>query len=180
MKRLKLGLLGTTGVGKDTCVTIIKDHFQEWSFSPLRLADPLYQAQEAIYKICQKEKDFYSQDGELLNFLGNHMRKINPNVLKESFLTKVQDCDMHILCPDIRAVDVPFMRQAGFTIIHIEADPRLTHERRQRRGDLSLGETHHATELGITPSLYDHRLVNNGSLEAFRTNIINLMTTLIL
>lgn len=182
-KQLKLGLLGTTGVGKDSCVQIIKNQFPDLSISLIRLADPLYQAQDAIYKICKKAKDFHSQDGELLNFLGSHMRKINPQVLKESFLSTLLSCDPNvncIICSDVRAIDVPFVRDAGFVIVHIDTDPRIALGRRKIRGDVSLGKTHHATEKGICPSLYDHQLTNNGSLEEFQKNVKKLMSGFVL
>lgn len=182
-KPIKLGLLGTTGVGKDTCVNMIKNHFPDLAISLIRLADPLYRAQDAIYTICRKAKDFYSQDGELLNFLGLHMRKINPDVLKQSFLAALQSCDPCIdciICPDIRAIDVPFVKDAGFIIIHIDADPIITFERRKIRGDISLGKTNHQTERGINSSIYDHQLINNGSLEEFQENVKNLFSHLIL
>lgn len=182
-KQIKLGLLGTTGVGKDSCVQIIKNQFPDLSMSLLRLADPLYQAQEAIYKICKKAKDYHSQDGELLNFLGSHMRKINPEVLKESFLNELSSCNPNInciICSDVRARDVPFVRDAGFIIIHIDADPKITLERRKMRGDVSLGKTNHETEKGICSSLYDYQLINNGSLEEFQENIKKLILDFIL
>lgn len=179
-KQIKLGLLGTTGVGKDSCVQIIKNIFPGLSIAVVRLADPLYQAQDAIYKICKKTKNFHSQDGELLNFLGSHMRKINPEVLKESFLDTLQsyNSDVHcMICSDVRAIDVPFVRDAGFTIIHIDTDPKIALERRKMRGDISLGKTNHETEKGICPSLYDYQLTNNGSLEQFQKNVVNLISS---
>lgn len=181
-KQIKLGLLGTTGVGKDTCVQIIKNQFPDLALSVIRLADPLYQAQDAIYKICKKAKDFDSQDGELLNFLGSHMRKINPEVLKESFLETLQRTNPNVhcmICSDVRAIDVPFVREAGFVMIHIDTDPKIALERRKMRGDVSLGKSNHDTEKGICPSLYDHQLINNGSLEEFQESIKTLISSLI-
>lgn len=177
-KQIRLGLLGTTGVGKDSCVQLIKKLFPYQSLSLVRLAEPIYQAQDSIYKICNKAKDFHSQDGELLNFLGLHMRKINPDVLKESFLKKLQSIEPSvncIICSDVRAIDIPFVREAGFVIIHIAADPKITLERRKLRGDISLGKTNHETERGICSTLYDYQLSNNGSLEEFQENIKKLM-----
>ncbi|MBA2728640.1 MAG: hypothetical protein H0U49_10770 [Parachlamydiaceae bacterium] len=181
--QIKIGLLGTTGVGKDSFVQILMKHFPNLSVSLIRLAEPLYQAQDAIYKICKKPKDFHSQDGELLNFLGLHMRKINSEVLKESFIYSLQNCDPNvncIICSDVRAIDVPFVRDAGFIIIHIDADPKITLERRKMRGDVSLGKTNHETEKGICHSLYDHQLTNNESLEEFQVNVKKIISALIL
>lgn len=180
-KPLKLGLLGTTGVGKDTCVSLIRDYFPHRSINLVRLADPLYKAQEAIYRICKKNKEFYTQDGELLNFLGSHMRKINPDVLKQAFIDALQFCDAHadfIICPDVRPADIQFVRDVGFIIIHIYADQNITLERRMLRGDISLGKVDHETEKGLSSSMYDYRLTNNGSLQEFQENIGNLISRL--
>lgn len=182
-KPLKLGLLGTTGVGKDTCVSVIRNHFPNHSIYLVRLADPLYKAQEAIYKICRKNKEFYNQDGELLNFLGSHMRKINPDVLKQSFIDNLQICDSNIdfiICPDVRPADIQFVRDAGFLIIHIYADQNITLERRMLRGDISLGKADHETEKEINPTIYDYRLTNNGSLQEFQKSIEDLISRLTL
>lgn len=182
-KNIKIGLLGTTGVGKDSFVQIMINQFPNLLISLIRLADPLYKAQEAIYKICKKTKDFDSQDGELLNFLGLHMRKINPEIIKESFINTLQSCDPNVdftICSDVRARDVPFVREAGFIIIHIEADPDITLERRKKRGDISLGKTNHETESGIDPSLYDYQIINNEGLEEFQLKIKKIISALTL
>lgn len=182
-KPLKLSLLGTTGVGKDTCVQIIRNLFSHKSISVIRLADPLYAAQEAIYKICKTNKDFYTQDGELLNFLGAHMRKINPDVLKQSFLDRTQIDNSKadfVICPDARPLDIPFIRDAGFVILNIHADPSIAMQRRKLRGDLSLGKFDHATEAGLHSSMYDYQLVNNGSLEEFKKEIQHFISQFIL
>jgi len=178
---IKLALLGTTGVGKDTAVCIINEIFPNLSTQVIRLADPLYEAQNAIYKICNKEKEYYTQDGELLNFLGQHMRKINPQVIQNSFERAIKKISPHIhliICCDVRPLDVPFVRNEGFFILNIIADPMIALERRRLRGDLSLGSVSHSTEEGLASRLYDYQIANNGSLQEFKQKIIKTIREL--
>lgn len=167
-KPLKIGLLGTTGVGKDTCCQCIKKLFPNISIQVLRLAQPLYAVQNMVYQICGVEKGGDIQDGALLNFLGKHMRQINPQVLVDAFfdaLRKVGTETDLILCPDVRPIDAPSLKKIGFTLIHILADPETALERRKKRGDLTLGQATHETESGLIPEACDAQIVNNGTFE---------------
>ena len=145
----------------------------------IRLADPLYLAQQAIYKICGKEKDFSTQDGELLNFLGSHMRKINPNVLQEHFSKSLNnitsDIDL-IICMDVRPKDISFVKKEDFFLVNISAPPTVTLQRRKNRNDLSLGSSHHPTEQGLSPKLIDAHIENNGTLDEFKEKVKFLIT----
>lgn len=173
---LRLALLGNTGTGKDTCVNIIQKLYPLLRIHSIRLALPLYQAQHAIYTICGKEKDFFAQDGVLLNFLGQHMRTIHPNVIQDSFLRELRlspQVDM-ILCPDARPRDLPFIKEAGFFVLHITTDPQLTAERRKKRGDLFLGSATHPTEMGAMPEI-DAHISNDGTLEEYEQKIAALL-----
>ena len=177
----KLGLLGTTGVGKDTFVQIVKRRFSHLNIQMIRLADPLYAVQKFIYAACGTKKEEHIQDGELLNFLGHHMRKINPDVLKEPFERAIQNSipsfDL-IICSDVRPVDVGFVREQGFQIVHISADPKIALERRKKRGDLTLASSLHSTERGLDRSLFDHEISNNGTIELFEESILSFMGAL--
>ena len=171
----KLALLGNTGVGKDTFVRIFQKRYAHLSMHLIMLAMPLYEGQNAIYNICGRDIEEGVQDGILLNFLGNHMRRINPDVIKESFLRELQrngqETDL-IICHDARPLDVSFVREAGFYILNITTDPGIALERRKVRGDLSLGSSDHHTEKGLSAELYDAQIVNNGTLKDFEQKII--------
>jgi cytidine deaminase len=174
----KLALLGNTGVGKDTFVKIFQKRFSTLSMSLIKLAAPLYEGQNAIYQICATEIDSEIQDGILLNFLGNHMRRINPNVIKESFLRELQKIGQEpdiIICHDARPLDVPFVKEAGFFILNITTDFQIALERRKARGDLSLGSSDHSTEKGLTAELYDAQILNNGTLHDFEQTIVKFI-----
>ena len=173
---IRLALCGNSGVGKDTCSKIILEQFFGLNHVVIRLADPLYAVQNYIYQICGKEKAPDAQDGVLLNFLGKHMRSINPDVLKDCFTKKIRSVQADlILCPDVRPLDIPYIQEAGFIILHIIADPSVALERRKLRGDISLGSHTHSTEVGLSPALYNHEIVNNGTIEEFKSNILSIV-----
>lgn len=174
----RLAFLGSTGAGKDTCVNILKTRYPHVSMHVIRLAEPLYQAQDYIYRLCRKEKEYYAQDGSLLNFLGQKMRQINPSVLQASFAQALDnfkpDADITICC-DVRPLDVPFVRSEGFFIVHVVTDLAITIQRRESRGDLSLGNSSHITEEGLSEDLYDAQISNNGTLEELEAKLIDLI-----
>jgi dephospho-CoA kinase len=172
----KLALLGGPGVGKDTFIRCFRELYPHFSSRLIRLADPLYEVQNFIYKICSKEIEKDAQDGVLLNFLGKHMRSINPNVLLQPFAQAVKEIDAGkfvdlILCSDVRPVDAQFVRQLGFTIVRIETDPVIAFERRKLRRDLSLSDNGHVTEDGISANMYDVQISNNGTMQDYKKTI---------
>lgn len=174
----KLALLGGPGVGKDTFVQILQKYFPHIALRHICLAKPLYEVQHFIYKICSKEISDDVQDGLLLNFLGKHMRSINPNVLLDRFAQSVLEVEPGvdvIFCSDVRPIDVPFVKNMGFTIVHIVADPQLSLERRIRRGDLSLGSIDHETEIGILNSMSDVQIANNGTFKDYEKSVIQFL-----
>jgi cytidine deaminase len=173
----KLALLGGTGVGKDTFVQILQRLLPSLSIRRIRLAEPLYEVQNFIYKTCSREISDEVQDGVLLNFLGKHMRSINPHVLLDRFAQSIREetsADL-ILCSDVRPIDAPFVRKMGFSIVHIVTNPDVAFERRKKRGDLSLGNSSHETEAGISSSYYDIQISNNGSIEDFQSAVSSLI-----
>ena len=174
----KLALLGNTGVGKDTFVRIFQKRYAYLSMHLIKLATPLYEGQNAIYELCGRKIEPEVQDGILLNFLGNHMRRINPDVIKECFLRdlhkKGQEPDL-IICHDTRPLDVSFVRDAGFFVLNIASDSEIALERRKARGDLSLGSSDHHTEKGLSSELYDAQILNNGTLEDFEQKIVKFI-----
>lgn len=173
MNKIKIGLIGNTGSGKGTFVQICKDSLVNLNITTIKLADPLYEAQNQIYKLCNVEKEYYSQDGILLNFLGQHMRMINPNVLKDYIgnrLKEASEIDI-VFCDDVRPLDVEFMKEYGFIIIKIVTDEHTTFERRMKRGDLTMADSKHKTEQGLEDVKYDYVLENNSSLKDYEHKV---------
>jgi cytidine deaminase len=175
-KAKRLALLGNTGVGKDTCVRTIQKIHPNLSVALIQLAAPLYEVQNLIYKICAREKNPEVQDGILLNFLGEHMRSINPNVIKEFFFRQLDQKESKvdlIICRDARPIDLPFITEAGFYVLHIKTDAQIALQRRQVRGDRYLGGSNHRTEQG--DCRFDVQIVNNGSLEEFEREVSRVL-----
>ncbi|GAA0981644.1 hypothetical protein GCM10009555_050110 [Acrocarpospora macrocephala] len=90
----KIALCGAPGAGKSTAAQIVHRFCESGKlpFSLIKLADPLYEAQSAVYRCAGRELDhFYRKDGELLNFLGHYMRKINSMVLQDRFSARLNE-----------------------------------------------------------------------------------------
>jgi len=144
-----IALYGTPGAGKSTTADLIEEigKINGIYIKRIKLADPLYKAQAQIYKIAGKKIDFYSQDGELLNFLGYYLRKLNPSILLNEFDKQIKDFeDMHqlspirdgiVLCDDMRSPDFQFMMDNKFLMVRVIAENSLCSKRREQRGDLS-------------------------------------------
>lgn len=176
---LKIGFLGTTGVGKDTCCCCIQKLYPRYVARRIKLAQPLYEAQNFIYRLSGVEKKEEIQDGVLLNFLGKHMRQIDPYVLIRSFEAALHKIDADlILCPDVRPIDAPHLKTMDFSLVHVIADPEISLQRRKKRGDLSLSQPNHETERGLSADSYDYQIVNNGTLEELEGQIQLLMEKL--
>ena len=187
-KIIQLGLFGTPGAGKSTTSKIIEEYCTENHVPMIRikLADPLYEAQKAIYEIAGRQlSDFYDQDGELLNFLGSYLRKLNPNVLLDRFSLRLRDAIEKldstgstsgvIVCDDLRRPDAEFLRTKDFRFVRIIADPNECESRRRARGDRTLGSASHATEQGLDEIEPDYRIHNESTIEDLRTQVIRFM-----
>jgi len=149
----------------------------------------LYRCQAAIYEIAGRPlTDFYAQDGELLNFLGGHLRKINGNVLLDDFdhrlrkelgtLEGARGTGALIVCDDMRPSEAAYLKSRGFGFVRLDAPPAICAERRQARGDMTLGAADHVTERGLDAALADHVISNTGTLEALQRELGQLLSGL--
>jgi hypothetical protein len=179
MKRsLRVALFGTPGAGKSTTTGFVEAfcRVRQLSFARVKLADPLYEAQASLYRIAGRDlQEFYQQDGELLNFLGSYLRKVNPNVLVDRFAMRVRAYEEEfallptpyiIACDDMRFPDAAWVRSLGF--LHIVAKSATCVARRGDRGDRSLGSAEHPTERDLDKIVPDHVLENDGTCRGTR------------
>lgn len=190
MTATRLALFGTSGAGKSTCSRLLEEICVEHgrAFARVRLAEPLYECQALIYAIAGRPlSDRYQQDGTLLNFLGSHLRTINPTVLTDSFTQRVDSLiaddtkrkgPLLVLCDDMRAADASHLRGIGFVFARVEADPELCLHRRRIRGDTSLGSDTHPTERGLDTIQSDYVIPNEGSLRDLRERLNELIREL--
>lgn len=187
MTNTRLALFGTPGAGKSTCSHLLELICRERAigFYRVKLAEPLYDCQAAIYEIAGRPlADRYQQDGELLNFLGTHLRRINASVLIDAFRQRVDRIAAEqsgragptlAVCDDMRALDAPHLRDIGFTFVRVIANPALCRERRMGRGDASLGSEMHPTERGLDGIEHDHAIMNEGTLDDLRAHLDRLV-----
>ena len=188
---VRLALFGLPGSGKSTACRELLEILVERGRAVvvIKLAEPLYELQNLIYSYCGKPlHDRYRQDGALLNFLGAHLRSINPDVLANHFTSRQRAAEdaasqagderLVVVCDDMRPVDVPFMRARGFTIVRIDA-PRDARERRLAgRGDTTRGSSSHSTEIGVEETEHDLLVTNDGSLAALRASLADMVEDL--
>jgi dephospho-CoA kinase len=179
----KLALLGLPGAGKSTFVELASEWAAEHTLATqtVVLANPLYEAQAAIYRICDVPLEEGTQDGQLLNFLGAHMRMINPDVLRHRFLARLSEIRLAassrtlVICPDARPLDIAYLRLENFRTVLISVSPEKSMKRRIARGDLSLGATEHRTETGLDSRQVDVHIENEGSLTEYARSVRRLL-----
>jgi cytidine deaminase len=93
--------------------------------------------------------DGYTQDGELLNFLGSHLRKINRTALTDDFEKRFSNelktlqftCSGSslVVCDDMRPAEAEYMQSRTFALLRLETPTTICAERRRARGDITLG-----------------------------------------
>lgn len=166
----RLALYGLPGSGKSTVAKIIAQFGEQTGrrVTIVRLASPLYEIQQLIYAVAGRPMlDPRQQDGLLLNDLGSHMRRINPQALTAVFESRVRQAEVEhphglIVCDDMRSPDVDAVRGLGFKLVHITAPTKLRISRKASRGDLAEGSDSHPTERPID-CRPDITIINDGS-----------------
>ncbi|WP_405663857.1 hypothetical protein OG379_17540 [Streptomyces sp. NBC_01166] len=186
----RIALFGLPGSGKSTFSSLAKSWAakNDATVHVITLAEPLYRAQAAVYESAGRPLHIAEgrQDGALLNFLGSHMRKINPRVLEEHFLSETariySACEgstqRHVvICSDARPADLPYLRRSGFHPVVITVDEEVARKRKEARGDLTLGDSRHTTENGLEQIHPSTPVDNSGTLEEFSTATTALLNS---
>lgn len=178
--QVRVALVGLPGVGKSTASRVLLQLFAERGVHAevIRLAKPLYDVQAFFYARCHQSLKPGQQDGELLNFLGEHFRKVSPNSLLNDFAARVRHrCDLieAVICDDARPLDVEGLRSNGFTIVRVTADERVRVTRKAGRGDARPGRDDHVTERAVEPWVADHVIDNGSSLEALQQRLLTVV-----
>ncbi|MFD5423812.1 hypothetical protein ACFWJT_38075 [Streptomyces sp. NPDC127069] len=174
----KIALYGLPGAGKSTAAQVLTQELASLGVEVvrLRLAEPLYEAQWAIYVMAGRPlADETQQDGQLLNMLGTQMRRINPDALTDPFTFRARQAEKEspnavLLCDNLRAPDVETVTGLGFRLVEITAPSDLRRSRRQERGDLSVGDESHPTEAPLEVEPW-RRIDNAGDLTAYQRRL---------
>ncbi|MFI9587784.1 hypothetical protein ACIHCQ_39645 [Streptomyces sp. NPDC052236] len=153
----KVALHGSPGAGKSTFATLLAQEVTAAGAHALRLklGAPLYELQAIVYAMAGRPLlDGGDQDGQLLNTLGSHLRRINPDALTEVFTRRVRQAEQIkpqavLVCDDLRAADVEAVTGLGFDLVEITAPKPLRMARKRARGDLSPGDEDHLPEVPV-------------------------------
>jgi hypothetical protein len=166
--KVKLALFGAPGAGKSTSSRYLVSALSRRGFhcTILKIAEPLYELQRAVYGICERPlRDPYTQDGMLLQALGMHVRRIDSDALLRHFDRRLDEWDAHrnglccCICDDVRAPDAAHLRGRGFRFIEVVASDAVRRGRLAKRGDLALGRQDH--ELEARPSVTADVMIEN-------------------
>jgi len=169
---MRIALHGIPGAGKSTLARLLLEEFGRIGRQAVvvRLAEPLYQLQSLVYRLAGSPlPDPAVQDGLLLADLAGHLRRINPDALTADFRRRVERLadtapEAVMVCDDLRVPDINCVRDLGFTLVRVDADPELRRARRAQRGDLTCRE-----ERGMVPAAVSDVVVrNDGSLAELR------------
>ncbi|MEU2514498.1 hypothetical protein [Streptomyces syringium] len=171
----KLALFGRPGAGKSTLTGLLVLELAEAGVDAriLKVGTTLYELQAIIYAVAGRPlMDGHEQDGQLLNALGSHIRRINPDALTDAFGWRVRQAEQSapasvLLCDDVRAPDVEAVTNLGFRLVEVTAPEPLRLARKRDRGDLSPGNDQHATEAAVRAGPW-LRVDNAGTLDDLR------------
>lgn len=182
---LKIALTGLPGVGKSTASKLLLQTLMDRQINAevIKLAAPLYDIQTAFYKRIETPLLEEQQDGQLLNFLGGHFRKVDPEFLGRDLAWRCSAAILSgaraLICDDARPLDLETLHKQGFTIIRIVAPDDLRKARKTARGDKFSGDDNHPTERSPEGANWtaDITINNDGGIDVFEQQILRILDT---
>lgn len=183
MQQVRIALVAPSGSGKSTAAGLLQAAFQRRgkSVDILKLALPLYQLQQSVYRECGITLEPGRQDQRLLEVMATEMRRIDPRSLVQHFerRLKASSADV-VLNDDLRddVIDWPHMRAAGFQVVRIQAAQTLRQQRLASRGDLTVVRAS-PLDAQIARIVADIVLRNESSLEELQASVEALVAGLL-
>jgi len=170
---VRYGFIGGMRVGKDTAADFLK---QTAPGPTLKFADPLYQIQEAIYKISRLTPPEGGRDRGLLQFIGTDWgrKTINPDIwinVMQATLSEIPK-GANIYLTDVRFPN-EFRLLDQFGILKIKIKRPL--EDRILYGATNLTHESETALDHIPDSEYDSVIENNGTLDEFYAKLKALL-----
>lgn len=157
-----IGLQGAAGSGKDTAAAGLI------GFYPLAFAKPLKDGAKPLFDLTDeqlygklKEKPdprWEVSPREIMQYLGDHCRDYNPNFFLTHMRSRIEKAQAqgikNIVITDVRYDnEAQLIKSLGGTVVKIERDITTTRH------------TSHSSEQGVLPTLVDHTVQNNGTIE---------------
>src|SRR5476649_1519196 len=182
---LKIALTGLPGAGKSTASKLLLQRLSERKINAtvIKLAAPLYDIQAAFYKRIEATLLEDQQDGQLLNFLGGHFRKVDPEFLGRDLTWRCSAAILSgaraLICDDARPLDLQTLHNQGFTIIKIVAPDDLRKARKTARGDKFSGDDNHPTERSLEGADWgaDITINNDDDIDVFEQQVLHILDT---
>ncbi|MFE7897971.1 hypothetical protein ACFU3E_10695 [Streptomyces sp. NPDC057424] len=172
-RSLRIAVVGLAGAGKSTCASLIEEFAGDkgLTHARIKLAKPLYDLQEQVYRAAGGSLHEGAQDQILMEALADAMRRIRPDSLAADFTARLADTDADLVVnDDLRDphVDAPALRGHGFRVLRITCDEELRRQRLAGRGDPSRADRSTRDIDLITP---DAVIDNRAGLDAYRSAV---------
>jgi hypothetical protein len=174
---LRISVVGLAGAGKSTCATLIEEFARDKGLihARIKLAKPLYDLQEHVYRTAGGSLHDGAQDQILMEALADAMRRIRPESLADDFVARLASVDADVVVnDDLRDphVDAPALRGRGFRVLRITCDEELRQVRLAGRGDPSRADR---STLEIDRIQPDAVIDNGAGLDEYRAAIHDLL-----
>lgn len=139
--QIRLALVASSGSGKSTTASLLKDAFNQrgLSVSIEKLAQPLYSLQRAYFNELMQSIEADAQHQLLMEKIADNLRMLNPRALVEHLFTRLKDNHAQvILTDDLRdkQTDWPALVEQGYTVIRVRCDEGVRRRRLNDRHDL--------------------------------------------
>lgn len=159
--------MGRPGAGKSSFAAALVASDSRWR--QLAMARPLYAAQAALLDRTGVRPTELAQDGELLSFLGGHIRRLDPDSLTRRVIERADWLqavvgERAIVISDARPVDLPALRGAGFATVLVRAPEASRRVRLRDRADLTANPDYAGIEVSREEPAADILIDNDGSL----------------
>lgn len=170
---LRVSVIGLTGSGKSTCASFIEEFARDngLSHARVKLARPLYELQEHVYRKAGIPLAENAQDQVLMEAIADMLRREHPHFLAESFVRGLPGPEVDLVVnDDLRdpGVDAAALRRQGFRIIRVTCGEEERRRRLAGRGDRSLSDRSTSRIDEIEP---DHLIDNGADLGKYRAAV---------
>lgn len=174
---MRISIIGLAGCGKSTSANLVEEFARELGLTcaTLKLAKPLYDLQEQVYRAAGVPLQTGVQDQLLMESLADAMRRIRPESLVDDFLARLAATDTDIVVnDDLRDpfIDATALGANGFRILRVTASPEVREKRLAGRGDPSRADRSTGNIDLIAP---DAVLDNSGHLAEHRDAVRRVM-----
>lgn len=165
---LKIAVTGHIRSGKDSVCDYIYNSNWGSNFKILYFAEGI---EEIIRRYFPEAFEGNNKPRKYYQVIGQFMRTVNPDVwvnyTNKQYERFLFGGFQNFLVTDLRQHnEYDWLKENGFTVIKVEAEPEIRLERMRQAGDkFNLEDLNHETEQQINDLKYDYLITNNTTLE---------------